>query len=79
MKGPWIKRERIGEIQLDKLSDGSIVVLKAFHKWWADGAECLDIMKYIRLPSGKEQAYFPSQHIQIVWKLATPFLELFKE
>ena len=79
MKGPLIKREYIGEIQLDKLSDGSTVILKAFHKWWADGDECLDIMKYIRFLAGKEQAYFPIQHIQIVWKLATPFLKLFKE
>ena len=77
MKGSWVKREFIGEIQLDKLSDGSTAILKAFHKLWADGGECLDIMKYIRFPAGKEQTYYPVQHIQIVWNLATPFLKLF--
>ena len=79
MKGPWIKRELVGERQLDRLRDGSMVILKAFHKWWTDGDECLDIMKYVRSVDGKESAFFPVQHIQIVWSLAEPYLELFKE
>lgn len=78
MKGPWTKRIFIGERQLDQLGDGSTTILKAFHKWWADGDECLDIMKYIRFKNGKEQCFFPVQHIQIVWSLAGPYLKLFK-
>ena len=77
MKGPWIKRKLLGERKLDKLNDGSTTILKAFWKQWVDGDECLDIMKYIRFKNGKEQAFFPVQHIQIVWSLAEPYLKLF--
>ncbi len=74
----WEKRELIGEFELDRLEEGEQLVLKAWRKWWPDGSSCLDIMKYIKTPSG-EQCYFPLQHIQIKWGLADPFLKLFQD
>jgi len=70
------KREFIGEKQLDFIDDDKLVVLRAFKKTWSDGSSCLDIIKYIRTNT-KLQVFYPVQHIQVSWPLATPFLSLF--
>ncbi len=77
----WIKRELVGELELDKLPNGLMTVLKAFKKDWEDGSSCLDIMKYVKLEeAGRESCFFPAQHIQIPWELDTvkKLLKLFE-
>lgn len=76
-KSVWKKRELIGKLELDCLKDGSLVILKAYKKIWNDGTVCLDIMKYLQFKDGKEQTFYPIQHIQVPWILARPFLALF--
>lgn len=76
VKRAWVKRELMGEIELDSIGDGKKTVLKAFRKWWPDGSSCLDIIKYCRGADG-DMAYWPTQHIQIPWNLSEPFLTPF--
>ncbi len=74
----WVKRELIGEHELDRLSEDKKVVLKGFRKWWEDGSSCLDIMKYVRT-SDSETLYYPIQHVRYLGRLQTHLFRCLKK
>lgn len=76
-KRAWADREYVGKFELDKISDGKKLILKAFVKTWPDKTKCIDIMKYVIMPDGKQALYQPIQHIQIPYDLAADFLIMF--